>query len=235
MGRFFYAHTMKQRGGVVRASVVVLVLGACVDTPQVPATAVPLPLESSAPEVTTPSPLWTDDFYERVEDQAIVVLAGYLAASDTVTQDGGVDPSPIYSWVSPSWLPKELEGFSHFVNKQERTVGVSTFDTPVVQLARFTPEEMFDVGVMVCVDTTAVMVIPQSATDPPEEVLAWHPNYDDFTGTEQEWAVVQEYFDSVLVRTGDRRTIVFWLVGETLDRLVVDSSEEWWGANECLR
>lgn len=208
---------------------VVLVLGGCAAAPEAP-----VPADTSALEVGEPSPEWTDDFYERVEHQAVGVLAGYLAASDTVTRDGGVDPTPIYSWVSPSWLPKEMLGFSHFVTKKERTVGVSAFDTPVVQLARFTPEEMFDVGVMVCVDTTAVMVIPQNAKDPPEEVLAWHPNYDDFGGTEREWAVIQEYFDSVPVRSGDRRTIVFWLVGKTLDRLVVDSSEEWWGANECL-
>lgn len=212
---------------VVPALLVVLV--GCVEAPEPPALS-----GGDALAKATPGPQWTDDFYERVEDHAVNVVAGYLVASDTITQDGGVDPSPISSWVSPAWLPKELEGFSHFVSKQERTVGASSFDTPVVQLARFTPEQIFDVGVMVCVDTTAVLVIPHSAEDPPEEVLTRHPNYDDFDGTEREWAVVEAYFDSVPVRSGDRRTIVFWLIGETLDRLVIDSSTEWWGENQCL-
>lgn len=165
----------------------------------------------------------------------MAVVAGYLEASDRVTQAGGVDPAPMYNWVSPAWLHKELEGFSHFVTKQERTVGASFADTPVVQLARYTPEQVFDIGVMMCVDTRAVMVIPQAAEDPPAEVLTWHPHYDEFTGTDAEWAVIEDYFGAVPVRLGDRRTIVFWLMGETLDRLVVDSSEEWWGVNQCFQ
>jgi hypothetical protein len=219
---------MKQRGAGIITSAIVLVLVGCVDSPQPP-----VPPGASVVASTVFVPQWTDDFYERVERHALGVVSGYLVASDTVTQDGGVDPSPMYQWVSPAWLPQELEGFTHYVAQQERTVGASLWDTPVVQLVRFTPEQIFDVGVMVCVDTTAVMVIPLGAEDPPEEVLTWLPHYDDFNGTEQEWAAVEEYFDAVPVRVGDRRTIVFWLVGETLDRLVVDSSEEWWGENQC--
>jgi hypothetical protein len=98
-----------------------------------------------------------------------------------------------------------------------------------------TPEKIWDVGVMVCVDTTEVMVIPLDAPDPPDEVLEWYPNYQDFEGTDQEWTAIEDYFATVPVRAGDRRTIVFWFVGETLQDLVVDSSEEWWGANGCLR
>jgi hypothetical protein len=177
---------------------------------------------------------WDADFYEQAEEAARKVLTGYLAASDDITGSGGLNPDAIEPWVSPGWLPKEREGFAHYRDTQERTVGVSRFDTAVVQLARFTPEKVFDIGVMVCVDTTEVMVMPLDALNPPDEVLEWHPNYHDFDGTDQEWAVIEDYFATVPVRGGDRRTIVFWFVGETLDDLVIDSSEEWWGANQCL-
>jgi hypothetical protein len=198
------------------------------------------PLATSTPTVLQPSPpaeqilQWDVDFYEQAEEAASRVLTGYLSASDDITRFGGLDSTAIDTWVSALWLPKELEGFAYFVDNQERTVGVSRFDTPVVQLARFTPEGMFDVGVMVCVDTTEVMVIPLDAPDPPDEVVQWHPNYQDFEGTDEEWTVIEDYFATVPIRGGDRRTIVFWLVGETLDALVIDSSEEWWGANQCL-
>lgn len=177
---------------------------------------------------------WDVDFYEQAGEAASRVLSGYLSASDDITAAGGLNPEAIEPWVSPPWLPKEREGFAFFITHHERTVGVSRFDNPVVQLARLTPEKMLDVGVMVCIDTTEVMVIPLDAPDPPDEVMMWHPNYQDFEGTDQEWAVIEDYFATVPVRGGDRRTIVFWFVGETLEDLVVDSSEEWWGANWCL-
>jgi hypothetical protein len=205
------------------------VLVGCASSPEVLT-----PSSSTQPETTLHTPRFDDDFYERVEQAAGGVLTGYFAASDEVTQDGGKDPSRMTAWVSPAWLPHELEGFSYFLENQERTIGESRWDSPVVQLARVTPDNTFDVGVMVCVDTQAVMVLPEDAVDPPDIVLAWHPHYDDFTGTDEEWAAIEEYFADVPVRVGDRRTIVFWLVGDTLDRLVVDSSEEWWGANQCL-
>ena len=177
---------------------------------------------------------WDVDFYEQAEVAASRVLTGYLGASDDITRSGGLDSQAIEAWVSTLWLPKEREGFGYFIDNQERTVGVSRFDTLVVQLVRFTPEETFDVGVMVCVDTTEVMVIALDAPDPPDEVVQWHPNYQEFDGTDDEWAVIEDYFASVPVRGGDRRTIVFWLVGDTLGDLVIDSSEEWWGTNQCL-
>jgi len=181
-----------------------------------------------------PTERWDADFYEQVEDAAGEVLTGYFAASDEITQAGGENPTPMTGWVSPAWLPRELEGFTSFVTNQERTIGLSRWDTPVVQLARLTPQGIFDVGVMACVDTTEVMVVPRESLDPPNVVLEWYPHYDDFTGTDSEWATIEEYFAEVPVRVGDRRTIVFWLVGDSLDALVVDSSEEWWGANQCV-
>lgn len=186
---------------------------------------------TEAPPVA--SPQLPDDFYALAGAAALGLLTAYLITSDEITQDAGLNPDRMSRWVSPEWLDKELEGFRYYQETQERTVGDSAVDSAVVQLARITPEATLDVGVMACVDTTAVLVMPPDTPDPPNEVLAWHPHYEGFDGSDQEWAVIEDFFATVPVRIGDRRAIVFWLTGDTLDTLVVDSSEEWWGINEC--
>lgn len=188
-------------------------------------------VETEAP--TLVSAQLPEDFYAQAEVAALGLITNYLATSDQITKDVGLNPDRMSRWVSPEWLDKELEGFRYYQETQERTVGDSAVDSAVVQLARITPEDTLDVGVMACVDTTAVLVMPPDTPDPPNEVLAWHPHYDDFDGSDQDWAVIEDFFATVPVRTGDRRAIVFWLIGDTLDTLVVDSSEEWWGINEC--
>jgi hypothetical protein len=204
-------------------------LGGCAPVESLPS--LPLP---EAQVVAGASPQLPEDFYARAEVAALVVLTNYLATSDVITQEAGQNPTRMSRWVTPEWLEQELEGFRYYTKSSERTVGQSVVERAVVQLARITPEDILDVGVMACVDTTAVLLLPANTPDPPEEVLRWHPRYEEFDGTEEEWAVIEEFFATVPVRLGDRRTIVFWLVGESFDTLLVDSSEEWWGTNECL-
>jgi hypothetical protein len=68
---------------------------------------------------------------------------------------------------------------------------------------------------------------------PPEQVVQGHPNYDDDGFQDEDWALIAAFYEQDGLAWGDRRAIVFWLIGDSLDSLVIDSSSEWWGAHEC--
>jgi hypothetical protein len=127
----------------------------------------------------------------------------------------------------------EQQGFIHYQETGERTVGKTMFEDSVVQVARLTPERTLDIAIYGCVDTTGVFVLAPDHVDPPEEVLSWHPGYEEFVGDETQWQVIEAFYSQEGVRWGDRRAIVFWLVGDSFDSLAIDSSSEWWGAHAC--
>lgn len=183
------------------------------------------PVSNEAPS----APLSPEDAQPYVED----VLGRYLSTTDLITTEGGVQPSRIREVVSDSWWKKEEEGFAVYLSRGERTLGETTLDSLLVQTVDETVDETLDISVFACVDSSQVFVLGRDAASPPEEVLAWHPHYDDFAGTEEERAVIDQYFDDNDVRFGQRQPVVFWLTGSTLQNLVVDSSEQWWGAHPC--
>lgn len=173
------------------------------------------------------------DFYDQALAASVAVINSYLDESDLITSQSGDAPERIARWVSRSWLPAEEQGFRHYQTKGERTWGETTFEDYVVQLARVTPERTVDVAVYGCVDTTGVFILGPGQPDPPEEVRAWHPGDREFEGGDEEWEIIQSFYSSEGVRFGDRRAIVFWLVGDSLDSLTIDSSSQWWGAHAC--
>ena len=174
-----------------------------------------------------------DDFYNVARIGAEKAIRGYLERSDIITQDSGSQPQRMKPLVTESWYPWEEKGFEYFSRTGDRTVGETTFDDPVLQLARLTPSGVYDVGVIGCVDTTRIFVLPESEPNPPDLVLEGHPGYELFDGDDAAWAEIDAFYNGTTARWGDRRAIVFWLVGDTLDTLLIDSSEEWWGVQEC--
>ena len=135
--------------------------------------------------------------------------------------------------VSEGWFSTETSGFSHYRQSGEWTSGSTRFEKSYVQLARITPEKTIDVGVFGCVDTIGVFVLGPDHEPPPDLVIAGHPDYPDPELSEQDWEVIRGFYDQPGLRFGDRRAIVFWLVGDALENLVIDSSIEWWGVHEC--
>lgn len=219
---------MVRRSAVVIA--VVWVLGGCSPAE---AEAEVVGVERAHEEQVAAKRVVPDDFYDDALSASLDVITAYLRESDLITSESGASPERIRSLVSEAWFPEEQKGFSHYQLSGERTWGETTFDSYVVQLARVTPERTVDVAVYGCVDTTGVFVLPPGTADPPEAVIAWHPVGEDFAGSEEEWEMIQSFYSTEGIRLGDRRAIVFWLVGDTLDSLRIDSSSQWWGAHAC--
>jgi hypothetical protein len=192
-----------------------------------------LPGVDSVPEPVSAGDRLPGDFYDQALASSVAVINSYLEESDLITSQSGDSPERITRWVSPAWYPSEEQGFQHYQSTGERTWGETRFEDYVVQLARVTPEKTMDVAVYGCVDTTDVFVLGPGQPDPPAEVLAWHPGDQEFEGGDEEWEIIQGFYSLDGVRFGDRRAIVFWLVGDSLDSLTIDSSSQWWGAHAC--
>lgn len=172
-------------------------------------------------------------FFDDAHQQAEGVIDRYLSTTDAITAAGAADVTAIESVVSASRLPEESQGFESYLTRGLRSIGTTSAHSLVVQNAHITLEGAIEVGVMVCVDGTDLFVIPADYEDPPEVVWQWHPAYEDFEGDPGEWEAIERYLSQPDVRWGSAVAIQAWLVGETLNSLVIDSWEPWWGVYEC--
>lgn len=182
---------------------------------------------------TVISQLPADDLFYGAALGATKSIEAYLERSDVITSEGGSDPRRMASLVTPQWYPKEEEGFARFSAAQERTLGQTTVDGLQVQLARQVPGGGLDIGVIACVDATKVLVLGLEDGDPPAEVLQWQGEWESFDGTAEEWEVIEGFWATTSARWGQRNAVVFWLVGESTDELLVDHTEQWWGISRC--
>lgn len=174
-----------------------------------------------------------EGFYDEAGGFAHRVIEGYLAMSDSITAEGGWGHERMRAVVTPAWFPLEEEGFAHFRDARERTVGQSILESSQVQLARKTPEGFLDIGVITCVDTTRVLVVGSDDDDPPPAVMEWLGTGALAEVAPEDGEIIDGYFETSTARPGDRRAVVFWLVGESLDQLRIDHSEQWWGITLC--
>lgn len=174
-----------------------------------------------------------EGFYDEAGGFARRAIEAYLATSDAITADGGRGHERMRALVTPTWLPREDDGFSYYRDTGERTVGRSVLESSQVQLARRTPEGILDIGVITCIDTTKVLVLGPEDEDPSEAVWQWLGTRALSDAPPEDWETIEAYFEQTSARPGDRRAIVFWLVGESLDQLRVDHSEQWWGLTLC--
>ena len=172
-------------------------------------------------------------FLDQVRDVAADLVVNYLTRSENITADGGANPERIQGTVAPEWWPAEREGFEYFVVNNLRTVGVSEVSRVLVQSARITPTNTVEVGVIACVDSTQVFVLPALSPDPPDAVWEWHPHYEDFDGDLESWEAIETFLGNSLISWGELRAVVYWFEGPTLDSLLLEASEVWWGVYPC--
>lgn len=175
----------------------------------------------------------SDDLFEAAGLGATRTVEAYLERSDVITSEGGASPERMAELVTPQWYPKEVQGFARFTTAQERTLGRTSVDNLQVQLARQLPGGGLDVGVIACVDATKVLVLGLEDADPPTEVLEWQGEWESFDGTAEEWDVIEDFWATTSARWGQRDAVVFWLLGESTEELLVDHTEQWWGISRC--
>ena len=173
------------------------------------------------------------DFLERASVSAQTQVERYLELSDQITENGGADPEAMATVVSAQWLPEEMTGFAYYEQEGLRTWGRTGLSKVLVQSAHVRLDSLIEVGVIACVDSSGVFVLPLESENPPEIVLQWHPHYEDFEGGDNEWTVLEEFLGQPGLTWGPNEAVVFWLLGESLEQLVVDSSEQWWGVYPC--
>lgn len=195
-----------------------------------------LPSDTTDPEILlghVPGGL-PADFYDRARASTGEAVRAYVALSDDISATGGADPERLRALVAPEWWPAEQEGFAYFGDQGLRTLGTSVVSGVLVQSARLTAEDTIEVGVIACVDTTPVLVLPSESADPPESLWDWHPHYEDFEGEPSQWAQIEAFLESPDVSWGSPEAVVFWFEGPSMGSLLLTSSEPWWGVYPCV-
>jgi hypothetical protein len=191
------------------------------------------PAEPEALAMPVITQLPSDDLFEAAALGATRAVESYLERSDLITSEGGASPERMAALVTAEWYPEEEEGFARFTTAGERTLGQTTVDGLQVQLARKLPGGGLDIGVIACVDATKVLVLGLEEADPPTEVLEWQGEWESFDGTTEEWEVIEGFWATTSARWGQRDAVVFWLLGESTEELLVDHTEQWWGISRC--
>jgi len=198
-------------------------------SPEVPAPTAPTPSESAQVpwEVPRVHPL-------DVADDATRVISTYLAVTDEIVEGGGVEIERMRTVVTPSWFPREEAGFEEYRTRNIRTIGRTRFDHLEVQSARIDSEGQVEVAVVLCVDSSKVLVVGEDMPEPPESLVLWLDSDGSEAEADEEtldqW---QQFMETSGARVGFREPITVWLVGDTLSSLRVDSTENWLGAHPC--
>jgi hypothetical protein len=136
---------------VIAAIALVLLLGGCVPAP---------PAETPAP-TPGPTPVFASE--EEALAAAEEAYAAYQAATDSITQAGGLDGSPLRSLVTEEQYARELEGLESFAATGWHTSGNSTFDSMSIQ--SYEDSTLALITVYVCSDVTGVRLIDGSGVD----------------------------------------------------------------------
>lgn len=168
--------------------------------------------------------------------RATQAIDAYLQVTDAITTAGGEGPERMAPMVTDSWLPTELSAFALYRDRAIRTLGVTRFDSLVVQSARTPVTGGVEVAAVICVDATDVWVVGRDVPDPPESMLAWLLSGEDDTDVDDaEFALWTEYLATYEPQPGVREPIVVWLVGSSLANLRVDATTNWEGAHSCTQ
>ncbi|MHA6668951.1 hypothetical protein ACX3O0_08775 [Homoserinimonas sp. A447] len=126
------------------------------------------------PEVTPPPEPSTEPIFASDEEAlaaATDAYAAYLAMSDLIAQEGGVNPERIAPYVTEEWLERELTGFSAISNSTRHQVGASAFEDVTLQHVEDTIDYKA-VTVYVCHDATGVRIFDSSGMDVTPPALA---------------------------------------------------------------
>jgi hypothetical protein len=119
---------------------------------------------TSASPMPTPSavhsPLFASD--EEALKAATDAYAAYLAMSDTIAQEGGVNPERIKDYVTGDALDVELTSMKSLADGGLRGVGALAFDSARLQQADLNTGE---VSVYLCLDVSSTSVVDASGAD----------------------------------------------------------------------
>jgi len=162
------------------------------------------------------------------------VITTYLAVTDEIGAGGGVDVERMREIVTAGWFPREQAGFEEYRTRKFRTFGRTRFDHLEVQSARIDSDGQIEVAVVLCVDSSRVLVVGADMPQPPESLLLWLDSAGNEAAADEEtFEQWQEFMETSGARVGFREPITVWLLGETLSSLRVDSTENWLGAHPC--
>lgn len=112
---------MRTPTSIATIALAVLLLSGCV--PQ-PSTVTPTPDASS-------TPVFASD--EEALAAATAAYAAYLAMSDLIAGDGGVNPERLQPLVTEGWLKREIDVFSLFAAKGLSQSGSTSFSNAAIQ------------------------------------------------------------------------------------------------------
>jgi hypothetical protein len=137
----------------VAVVVVAAMLAGCVPQPQ-------HPTPSAKPSV---APVFASDTAALAA--AKKAYEGYLAASDAIGNDGGKDANRIAKWVTPKWLPKELNAYASLLNTEKRLTGTTTYSNFALQQLNQSARGKVELAVYVCDDISQSRVVDASGMD----------------------------------------------------------------------
>ncbi len=209
----------------------VLLLAGCVQAP-LPE---PAPTSENSTAITTLSPSTTRALPARDDVGVAVVedLSQYLAATDDITSDGGLEPERIQQLVTADWAATETEGFAGYVDGGLRTVGRTTARHLTVQSVRWVEQGLLEVALFACIDSTGVAVFPD-ALEPPEMLEVWLAGVEEESDVgEADEAEVALFLELPEVRLGRRDPVLAWFVGPNLSALSLDRLDTWRGHHPC--
>lgn len=140
---------------LVAASVAALMtaatLGACTQP-------TPEPTRSDAPTVK-PTPAFASD--ADALKAATDAYAAYLKMSDNIAHDGGANPERIKPYVTDSWLPRELEGFSKLRSVGRHQTGWTKFSDVKLQAWHETAEQA-EIEIYTCSDSSTTEIVDEA-------------------------------------------------------------------------
>lgn len=181
-----------------------------------------------------PLPLDEELSSTDLEDASSERVSAYLALTDRIGARAGADAEAMAELVTAEWYPTEERAFRGYRDSNIKTVGTTVFDNLSVQSARRTAAGLLEVAVFLCVDSQNVWVVDASTPEPPDDLVVWLAAGESrVEPTDERFAVWQEYLDLADPIAGFREPIVVWLLGESIENLRVDATENWSGVDPC--
>ena len=118
--------------------------------------------DKTATSTSSPTPVFASE--EEALAAAEEVYRSYLAMSDLIAQEGGVDPERLAVVVTDGWLLREIESFERLQSSGLRQVGTSEYENFSLQ-QYFEDAESSTVIAYVCVDTSRTAFVDASGRD----------------------------------------------------------------------
>jgi hypothetical protein len=107
----------------------------------------------------------------------------YLAVSDQVANDGGINPERLAVVVTKGWLPTEVASYKSFAKSGDRFTGESTYKSFTLQERGTASDGRVEVSAYVCADVSKTRLLDASGTDitPPSRASVY-PIVAEFVG-----------------------------------------------------